>query len=180
MRRKTHQTARLTLRPLRQCDYSTWVKAYAGGLKQQNEWDQGPLTKNKCTHRVFTQFLLRHRRLAREDRCYIYGVFRRSTRVGMIDIAIYERGSLQFANLGYRLFNRYWGQGLAGEAVGAAITIGHRDLKLQRLEASIDLHNKRSIKLVKKLGLEREGIKRAYWFQNGGWDDQVIYVARAK
>jgi ribosomal-protein-alanine N-acetyltransferase len=98
----------------------------------------------------------------------------------MIDIAIYERGSLQFANLGYRLFNRYWGQGLAGEAVGAAITIGHRDLKLQRLEASIDLHNKRSIKLVKKLGLEREGIKRAYWFQNGGWDDQVIYVARAK
>ena len=96
----------------------------------------------------------------------------------MIDIAIYERGSLQFANLGYRLFNRYWGQGFGQEAVRAAIKIGHTDLKLQRLEASIDLHNKRSIKLVKSLGLEREGIKRGYWYQNGGWDDQLIFVAR--
>lgn len=178
MRRKTHQTARLTLRPLRLRDFATWRSAYADGLEQKNEWDRKPLEKKKCTLAVYKKIIARHRKLAREDRCYVYAVFRGSALVGMVDIGIHERGSLDFANLGYILFNRYWGQGFGQEAVAAAIKIGHRDLKLQRLEASIDLHNRRSRKLVRRLGLEYEGIKRAYWFQNGKWDDQAIYVAR--
>ena len=178
MRRKTHRTSRLHIRPLRMSDYASWFEAYVNGKEKQNQWDRAPMNKKKCTPSEFKKVVERHRDRARCDKCYIYALFHGRMLVGFIDISVYERGNMQFANLGYSLFNRYWGQGYAQEAVRASLKIGFKDLKLQRLEASIDLSNKRSLKLVKRLGFEREGIKRKYWFQEGRWDDQIIYVAR--
>jgi RimJ/RimL family protein N-acetyltransferase len=46
-----------------------------------------------------------------------------------------------------------------------------------RLEAAINLDNKKSIRLVKAIGRRREGIKKRYWFEHGKWVDHLIYVA---
>ncbi len=178
MRRLVHETRRLVLRPLRRSDYAVWFDAYAGGLPKKNKWDIDPYEKGKCTREDFEKVRARHARAASEDRCYIYAAFYRGEMVGAIDISIYDRKTMGFANFGYRLFNRHWSKGFGREMARGGMYIGLKVLKLQRLEAAIDLDNRRSIKLVKSLGLEREGIKRAYWFQDGRWDDQLVYVAR--
>ena len=178
MRRLVHETRRLVLRPLRRSDYAVWFDAYAGGLPKKNKWDIDPYEKGRCTREDFEKVRARHARLAREDKVYVYGAFHAGDLVGVIDISLYDRKTMGFANFGYRLFNRHWDKGLGREMARGGLFIGLRSLKLQRLEAAIDLDNRRSIKLVKSLGLEREGIKRAYWYQNGSWDDQIVYVAR--
>ena len=175
MRRLVHKSSRLVLRPLRRHDYSAWKRAYGEGFPAQNKWDVGP---RPCTRTLFESCRRRHADWARADECYVYGAFLGQELVGVIDISIHARDSLQFANFGYRVFNRHWRQGLGREMARAGLVIGLKALKLQRLEASIDLDNRRSIRLARAIGMEREGIKRAYWFQEGRWDDQVIYVAR--
>ena len=44
-------------------------------------------------------------------------------------------------------------------------------------EAAINLDNRKSIRLVKAIGMKREGIKKRYWFEDGKWVDHLIYVA---
>ena len=54
---------------------------------------------------------------------------------------------------------------------------GDRLLKLNRLEAAINLDNKKSIRMAKAIGMRKEGIKKRYWFEYGKWVDHLIYVA---
>lgn len=42
---------------------------------------------------------------------------------------------------------------------------------------SINLDNKKSIRLVKAIGMQKEGIKKRYWYENEKWVDHIIYVA---
>lgn len=110
----------------------------------------------------------------------MFGVFLKKKShklIGVVDIHILQRGVLQMANLGYRIFNQYWGKGYGNEVVKKLIVSSLIDLKLNRLEAVIDMDNKRSINLVNSIGLRREGIRKNYWFQNKQWDDQIVFVA---
>jgi RimJ/RimL family protein N-acetyltransferase len=75
------------------------------------------------------------------------------------------------------LHNRYWGLGYAREAAAAGLVVGFRDLKLNRIEAAINLDNRKSIRLVRAIGMRREGIKKRYWLEDGEWVDHLIYVA---
>ena len=58
--------------------------------------------------------------------------------------------------------------------------IGFRELKLHRLEAAINLYHVASIGLVKKLEMSCEGVRRGYWYEDGDWEDHLIYSALAE
>jgi ribosomal-protein-alanine N-acetyltransferase len=81
------------------------------------------------------------------------------------------------ANLGYYIINTYRGNGYATEALSAIVPAAFADLKFHRVEAVMDLDNRAGVALARRAGLHREGIKKHYWFQNGKWDDQLIYIA---
>lgn len=123
--------------------------------------------------------LSRRRAEAKADDSYWYAIFEKhdGSLIGYIDFDIFARGVHQFANFGYQIFNRHWGQGYGREAAAAGLRIGFQHLKLNRLEAAINLDNKKSIRLVKAIGMRREGIKKKYWFEHGEWTDHLIYVA---
>lgn len=179
MIRKEVRTRRLTLRPLKVSDYSNWYDCWVNRLESQSEWDSGPKPANKCTKAQFVKLIARHKKLAKNDDYYWFGVFEKKTGhlVGGIDIDVFVRSTHQFANFGYVIYNRYWGYGYGQEAAAAGLRIGFKQLKLNRLEAAINLHNRKSIRLVKAIGMKREGIKKRYWFENGKWVDHLIYVA---
>ena len=178
MIRKKIAGKRLELRPYTNKDYKTWFDAYTGLLPRHNHHDQGPYTKSECPRDAFESYVKRHRELAQKDRTYIWGVYLKKTgeQVGAIDIHILVRDELQKANLGYRIFNNHWRKGYAKEAVKLAIDLAFDNLKLNRLEAVIDLDNEASIALVKSLNFDCEGIRKKYFFQNGHWDDQIVYT----
>jgi [ribosomal protein S5]-alanine N-acetyltransferase len=175
---KEIRTRRLVLRSLKASDYAAWFDAYANRLAKQNEWDSGPVPARRCSRLIFKRLMKKLSNLARADDYYRYGVFERKSGklVGQIDIDVFVRGSHQFANFGYQMYNRHWGLGYGQEAAAAGLRAGFR-LKLNRLEAAINFTNKKSIRLAKAIGMKREGIKKRYWYENGKWVDHLIYVA---
>lgn len=179
MKRTEHKTERLIIRPLKMTDYKTWYDAHVYGLPQQSKWDRDPYPAKECTLKIFKSILKEYNDLSKTDKYYRYGVFAKKSGVlvGHIDFNIYDRGDLQFANYGYRIYNRHWGQGYGQEAAIAGLKIGFKELKLNRLEAAINLDNKKSIKMVKAIGMKKEGLRKKFWYEDGKWVDHLIYVA---
>ena len=180
--RKTYRTKRLELRPYKLADFAAWVWGHQNFLPKKNKYDWQPPRQFHPTRKQFREVMLRQHRKAKAGTTYIYPVFKKSTGawIGVIDIHILNRDELQVANLGYRINNLYQGQGFAKEALTKIIPAILKDLKLNRLEAVIDLDNKASIALTRSVGMAREGVRKNYYYQNGKWDDQVIYIADRK
>ncbi len=64
------------------------------------------------------------------------------------------------AEVGYVLNPEYWGCGFAPEAVSAVIKFGFNELRLHRIEARYMVGNERSVRVMEKVGMTREGISR--------------------
>ena len=79
------------------------------------------------------------------------------------------------AEIGYDLWPDYWGQGLMPEALTALLRFGFEEMDLNRVEATTHTQNKRSQRVLTKLGFQREGILRAYYFRDGIYNDQVLF-----
>ena len=178
MKQSKHETQRLIIRPFKLSDYKVWFEAYVERLPKQSKWDLKKYKPSECTKKIYSNILKDYRQLAKKDEYYRYGLFEKNTNklIGHIDFDIFSRGSLQFANFGYRIHNRYWKQGYGSEASKFGLKIGFEELKLNRLEAAINLDNKISIKLVQKIGMRKEGVRKRYWFENGKWVDHLMYV----
>lgn len=179
MKQLVVKTKRLILRPLMPNDFDVWYDAYVNNLPKQNKWDQGPLKPSFCSIKYFKKTKRKLDELAKSDDYYRYYIFEKKSGkiVGQIDFDIFVRSTHQFSNFGYQIFNRYWGQGFGKEAATAGLKIGFHQLRLNRLEAAINLDNKISINLARSIGMKKEGIKKRYWFEYGKWTDHMIYVA---
>ena len=66
------------------------------------------------------------------------------------------------AELGYWLGRAHWGQGVAVEAAGALIDWAFRELRLERVFAQYLDDNRRSGRVLEKLGMMREGVRRGH------------------
>jgi [ribosomal protein S5]-alanine N-acetyltransferase len=58
--------------------------------------------------------------------------------------------------VGYRLAQKYWGQGLATEAAKAVVEYGQQRFNFQRFVCLIETRNSRSIRVAQKLGMKLE------------------------
>ncbi len=67
------------------------------------------------------------------------------------------------AELGYCLGSAYWSQGYMREALAALIGFSFGTLRLRRLEADVDPRNENSLRILDKLGFQREGLLRERW-----------------
>ncbi len=178
MKRNIFKTKRLILRRLKTADYKAWFDAYVNSNPEKNRWDRGPMSAKDCTRKIFKQVMTKQEKLAKKDDYYRYYIFEKKSKaiVGFIDFDIFVRGTHQFANFGYQIFNRHWGKGYGQEAAAMGLKIGFKNLKLNRLEAAINLDNKKSIRLARTIGMRKEGLKKRYWFEYGEWVDHLIYV----
>lgn len=79
------------------------------------------------------------------------------------------------AELGYVISREYWGNGYATEAASAFLKLGFSDLSLYRIYARYMVENKESEKVMKKLGMKSEGIKRSALFVKGEYRDIGYY-----
>jgi len=79
------------------------------------------------------------------------------------------------ATVGYALGRAAWGHGFALEAVRAVVEFAFGALGLFRVDADVDPRNASSIRLLERLGFQREGLLRARYHLNGEVQDSVIY-----
>jgi len=78
------------------------------------------------------------------------------------------------AEIGYCLRSAHWGQGYMGEALSALLDHAFGVLKLRRLEADVDPKNAGSLRILDRMGFQREGLLRERWNVGGEIQDSVL------
>lgn len=154
-------TERLTLRAFSLADIPSYrkefeneaVQKYLGGvlILKNDEMDaqnwlrniNDRLVKKKI---VFT-WLIAHRDRAAES-------------IGRIDLGGFANNKV--GEVSYYVWERYWGNGFAVEALKRVIAFGFNDLNLERIQAIVDIRNISSEKVLMQAGFEKEGLLRKY------------------
>jgi ribosomal-protein-alanine N-acetyltransferase len=83
------------------------------------------------------------------------------------------------AGIGYNVARTLWGRGIATEAARAVVAYGFEELGLGRIYATADSRNEASIRVMQKLGMQREAYLRRHRFYRGEHADEVSYAILA-
>ncbi|HEU0029591.1 MAG TPA: GNAT family protein [Kofleriaceae bacterium] len=79
------------------------------------------------------------------------------------------------AELGYWLGTSVWGLGYATEAARAIVDFGFRDCGLTRIYAQVLAGNRGSLRVLDKLGMVNEGVRRKHVRKGRHLHDVVLY-----
>ncbi|MFY9616364.1 MAG: GNAT family protein [Candidatus Dormiibacterota bacterium] len=79
------------------------------------------------------------------------------------------------AGLGFSVAPWAQGKGVARAAVSEVLDLAFGPGRMQRIEADCDIDNKRSQRLLERLGFQREGTLRAFARMPGGRRDFYLY-----
>ncbi|MFN2482533.1 MAG: GNAT family N-acetyltransferase [Pyrinomonadaceae bacterium] len=94
--------------------------------------------------------------------------------VGHVALKTTEDG--RQAEIGFTLAREYHGRGLAFEAAARVLDYAFTSLALHRVTATTDCENDRSVALLGRLGMRREGhFIQNVWFK-GKWGDEYQYA----
>ena len=77
--------------------------------------------------------------------------------------------------LGWIFNKEYWGKGYAYESCDAVIKYAFSEMKIHKIFAET-IDNIKSVNLMKKLGMQLEGIQKSHTTDNhGNWKDVYLY-----
>ncbi len=76
----------------------------------------------------------------------------------------------------YKTHPAYWGNGYTTEALIKVMEFGFNELQLHRIEAGCAVDNIASIRVLEKVGMTREGMKRQNLPIRGEWKDNYFYA----
>lgn len=76
----------------------------------------------------------------------------------------------------YKLHPDYWGKGYATEIAKRLIRTGFEDFGLHKVEAGVATENIKSIRVLEKVGMTREGLRRKILPVRGEWKDNYHYA----
>ena len=94
---------------------------------------------------------------------------------GQLNVSGITYGSLSSATIGYWVSERFAGLGLTPTAVALATDHCFFGIGLHRMEICIRPENEPSLRVVEKLGLRYEGLRRRYIHINGDWRDHFCF-----
>ena len=81
------------------------------------------------------------------------------------------------ADIGYELDPRFWGRGLATEAVRELLRFGFDTLGMHRLFGECVADNAASARVMEKIGMRREAhLREQTWFKDRWWDTLIYAV----
>ncbi|WP_339740194.1 GNAT family N-acetyltransferase [uncultured Sunxiuqinia sp.] len=76
----------------------------------------------------------------------------------------------------YKIHPDFWGNGYATEVAKALVRFGFDELKLHKVEAGVATENIRSVRVLEKIGMTREGLRRKILPIRGAWKDNYHYA----
>ena len=162
------RTKRLLLRPYRMSDVDA-VFAYG----QDPEWGRYLDVPQPYTHES-AQADVARALIADPETAPIWAIVHDGHVSGGISLAVYGPGS---AEMGYSLTRPLWGQGLMTEAAIAVMAYGFEKLDLARIQASTDVRNEASWRVMEKVGMQRTGVARSNRLHRDIRVDDVFYEA---
>ncbi|WP_163322017.1 GNAT family N-acetyltransferase [Draconibacterium mangrovi] len=76
----------------------------------------------------------------------------------------------------YKLDPVYWGNGYATELAKRLVLLGFNTFGLHKVEAGVATENIKSVKVLEKIGMTREGLRRKILPIRGEWKDNFHYA----
>ena len=151
------ETERLTLRPLTAEDAPD-LKEWLGLDEIYTYWGRKASKGERDPELLFIDARPWVKRKPSQD--FNWGiVWKESGKViGML--AIFDVQNQRMASVGYRLHPAYWRQGIVTEALRRAVDFVFSETELRRLEATADVRNVASLRVLEKCGFIREGTVR--------------------
>lgn len=95
--------------------------------------------------------------------------------IGLIALNI-GKPNYKTAEVWYKIHLDHWRQGYATEALTKLLDFSFKELKLHRIEAGCAVENIASSKVLEKVGMTREGMKRKILPIRGEWKDNYFYA----
>lgn len=165
------ETERLRLRWITPGDAEALFAVLSDPLVTQY-WSGGPWTSIEQAHKSIADSLANY-----ADGSGLRFVIELAGTPGMIGYVSLHHfvDASRRCEVGYALARPYWNQRYAGEALGAVIDYGFRELDLNRIEADIDPANVASARLLERYGFRKEGYMPERWIVNGQPADTVYY-----
>jgi ribosomal-protein-alanine N-acetyltransferase len=96
--------------------------------------------------------------------------------VGQLNVANILYGSVSSCVIGYWVIPQVAGKGITPTAVALAMDYMFEVVGLHRVEIDIRPENKASLRVVEKLGLRLEGLKRGYIHIANAWRDHYVFA----
>ena len=76
----------------------------------------------------------------------------------------------------YKLDPDYWGKGYATELAKSLVVLGFVTFGLHKVEAGVATENINSVKVLERIGMTREGLRRKILPIRGEWKDNYHYA----
>ena len=155
---------RVSLRPPRATDAAEYV-----ALSRRSRRFHAGLAAPARSPAAYRAWL--HRSKSPQCRCWLIVRDADCVIVGAIELSQIVGGRFRSAYLGYHIGVPFARRGYIREALTLALALVFGRLRLHRVEANIQPHNRRSVRLVKGLGFHREGYSPRYLKIGGRWRD---------
>lgn len=121
-------------------------------------------------------FVRSARRLARRREGFQLMIVRRQDGLLVGGIGLQNfRGVKKEGHLGYWVGRPHWGNGYATEAASRLCRLAFGPLRLHRLETGTFPFNRRSMRVLRRLGFVQEGVERKAYRVGGRWVDSVRF-----
>ena len=163
------RTERLLLRPIRLRDV---VEIYE--YSQDEEWAR---YFNPHTLEYIESFVAKNI-MAPWDTGPRFSIVLDAKVVGGIGLAIDKANEI--SEIGYSIAREQWGKGYVTEAAREVVRWGFEELGLAKIYSHAHAGNRRSWRVMEKLGMTREGLFRGHFLTRGERTDEVYYGLQRK
>lgn len=168
----TIETEHLCLRKLEEADLAD-LFAYASD-PEVAKYVTWPVHKSVNDSKQYLKFILKQYDLGQ---IAPWGITLKhsNTLIGTIDFVSWNTAH-HSAEIGYALARQYWGRGIVTEAAKALVDFGFKQMALQRIQARCYVENIGSARVMKKIGMQFEGIARSALYVGDQFHDVRIYA----
>lgn len=174
----------LVLRPLRRSDAEAWTQlraTNAAWLKRWEAsdpaWDADSAAQPITPKASFGSYVRGLTQAGRAGTAVPLGIEFDGELVGQIILSSITYGSLRGGSIGYWVSEHVAGRGIVPSSVALLIDHAFDTLALHRVEICIRPENAASLRVVAKLGLPEEGLRRRFLHIDGSWRDHRVFVA---
>lgn len=169
----------LILRPLKRSDADAWTRVRRENREWLAPWDATlPLVAGepRPAGTTYSQYISALGRAARSGEGYMFAMFLDGEFCGQISLGSISMGSLRSGVIGYWVSRSVAGRGVAPTAVAMVLDYAFQVLRLHRVEINIRPENGPSLRVVEKLGIRYEGLRKGYLHINGEWADHRSFA----
>ncbi len=169
----------VVLRPLRRGDVDAWMELRRRNAAWLGQWEATSPRPQRGPAPTFGAYVRLLSSQARSGTTLPFAIEYEGDLVGQLTASSITYGSLCSGTIGYWVSEHVAGRGIVPTAV--ALTADHcfTRLGLHRVEVNIRPENAPSLRVVEKLGLRDEGLRRRYLHINGRWCDHRSFAVTA-